>query len=546
MSAGVVPPSSRPSTGYREPVLRTRETNQPVSWMTAEPDDSIETLELSVRAHGALVRVGASKVRDLLGIEARSLSAEPNVGHKTLRELKHLLRVFSDRFAAPDRPPEDVPEPAGESTPWSEVEPDTPVADLEIPTRLARALADLTIVERVRDLLAYDPEVLRALPEVGQKTVWALEDLQQALRRHFDFTTPPGELEGIPAARPTRRVPAAWSEAGKDTPIAALELSARAAGALVLSGASSVRDVLNVELAQLATQRGVGLKTFQELAHLLRVLGERFSEAPAPPGDADRTLGNDTLFDDLLPQGGGATTSLLVVRHFLGLDEGAATNRAWPRQSEVARELGVTRARVGQVITAMRQSWRSMASIGLLRDEIRTILERLGGVATVGELVAAVESRRTDCAVEERRRLAMALTRAAVEAEGTFKAQRFRAYRRRLGVFVALGSKDQGCRLATYANALGQRARELVGRERRPSVRQAVYVLRRVHRPAEVEPLDRERLLQLAVATAGVNEGARSRAGGGDGAWIAATVLTPWGAPQPPRPRAVCKPAAPV
>ena len=299
--------------------------------------------------------------------------------------------------------------------------------------------------------------MLRAFPEVGQKTVWALEDLQQTIRRHFDFTA--GELEKVPAARPTRRVPAAWSEAEKDTPIAALELSARAVGALVLSGASTVRDVLNLELAQLAAQSEVGRKTFQELAHLLRVLGERFSETPAPPGDAELTLGNDSLIDDLLPQGRYGTTSLLVVRHFLGLDEEAAAKGAWPFQIEIAEQLGVTRARVGQVIQKMRQSWRSTASIQLLRDEIQTILERLGGVATVGELVAAVASRRTDGTIEERRRLAVALTRAAVEGELTFKAPRFRAYRRPLGVFVALGSKGLGSQLATYANALGKRAR---------------------------------------------------------------------------------------
>ncbi len=43
------------------------------------------------------------------------------------------------------------------------------------------------------------------------------------------------------------------------------------------------------------------------------------------------TLGNDSLLDDLLPQGRYGTTSLLAVRHFLGLDD---REGMWPRQAE--------------------------------------------------------------------------------------------------------------------------------------------------------------------------------------------------------------------
>ena len=120
-------------------MTRSRKTQpQPsASWLEAGLDDPIETLELSARAHGALVRVGASRVRDLLNIEARTLAAEPNVGPKTWRQLDRLLRVLSDRFAVSDLPPENVPDHAGKSLPWSQLELDTPLVELEIPTRLA-------------------------------------------------------------------------------------------------------------------------------------------------------------------------------------------------------------------------------------------------------------------------------------------------------------------------------------------------------------------------------------------------------------------------
>jgi len=172
----------------------------------------------------------------------------------------------------------------------------------------------------------------------------------------------------------------------------------------------------------------------------------------------------------------------------------------WPSQSDVAADLGVTRARVGQVTATARGRWLRQPALTELRADLADVIARHGGVTTVDELADAVLVRRGSTRrSHERRRRAAAVVRAALEAEAARDAPRFAAYRRSQGTFAALaGDDDLGARLATWAAHLGQRADQLAGEEPPPSAARAREALAALAPPGG--PPDPERLLRLAAA----------------------------------------------
>jgi predicted transcriptional regulator len=187
-----------------------------------------------------------------------------------------------------------------------------------------------------------------------------------------------------------------------------------------------------------------------------------------------------------------------MLRGLTALDEvpGAKTPE-WPSQTEVAEWLGITRARVGQLLQKARESWAKSKALNGLRDEIVRILEAAGGVMSAAELTRAVLSARGSSRVEPARSVfARAVTRAAIEAERERVEPRF--FVRRAGECVLVARTLE---LADYAERLGRVADELATTDPLPGPARVREALERVRAP-EGAALDSARLVRLAAAAA--------------------------------------------
>ena len=104
----------------------------------------------------------------------------------------------------------------------------------------------------------------------------------------------------------------------------------------------------------------------------------------------------------------------------------------WPSQSEVADALSLTRARVGQVLTADRNRWAKDSLLNALRGDLYEQIQRLGGVVTVSELIEltnlirpAADTLDTD----KQQRMASAIARSVFETETSLADPRFQLRR---------------------------------------------------------------------------------------------------------------------
>ncbi len=295
--------------------------------------------------------------------------------------------------------------------------------------------------------------------------------------------------------------PAAWSRVDLDAAIDALELSASSRAALAGAGASTVRTVLDLELPELAAQEAVGEESLRQLTQLLDVLLARFSDAPPRRGDVRHSL-DDLLAELFPPAWERGTRSFRTVRWLLGLpDQGVSCPVVpWPSQVDVADALAITSSWVGMVLRPVRHDWLRLDSLAAMRDEIRDLLNRWGGVMAVGTLAAAVlDARGSRCLAAERRRRAFAVVRAALEAERVDREPRFTNYWQRPIFHVAVAG-EVGLKLARYASALARTAERLGKRVPLPRPELAIRALCRLRQPAGVDPLQSERILRQALA----------------------------------------------
>ena len=111
----------------------------------------------------------------------------------------------------------------------------------------------------------------------------------------------------------------------------------------------------------------------------------------------------------------------------LNLDDlSATTPPAWPSQSDIADARGVTRARIGQIVTAARQRWRRNRSLTDIRSLIADRLAAHSGLFESSELAALLLTTRGSTSEGPlRQRFASAVARAAVEAESANENPRF-------------------------------------------------------------------------------------------------------------------------
>jgi serine/threonine protein kinase len=311
----------------------------------------------------------------------------------------------------------------------------------------------------------------------------------------------------------------ACARADLETSVSLLHLSTRAVNALERAQVTVVRELLRLPVARIHSMRGVGSKTRKELLAAIRHLEARLGPSAPPleelPLSADDdaesapvVVSLDLLIRQILPASGSRTASeRRILETLFGLsDEVPRHPSLWPSQTETAEALGLTRARVSQVLVKARQRWARNQSLALLRSDIGHLLTSQGGAMTARELSTALLTLRGS-AQEERLRLlyAAAALRAATETEENQKEPLWTTRRSRNGIFLAL-TELGGERMLDFMELLGRRADELAATDPLASPQRALEVLQSVLPPGLHFPP--ERLLRLAASasqTAGVS-----------------------------------------
>jgi len=327
--------------------------------------------------------------------------------------------------------------------------------------------------------------------------------------------------------------PLATEDVELTTPLILLGFSTRAINALDRVGAGSVEDLLQIPPAELSHMRGVGTKTRKEIAAWLRSLTSKFPDvrrknaaqrgAPTAPAPApiDTNTSVDAIAEQLLAKKvpTGSENGQRAMRLFLRLEEtqtpGDPSRRrgsVWPSQSESADQVGVTRARIGQVLDSHRKKWSKLPDITALREEIVVLLDSAGGVMTATELADAIlASRGSDEVEPNRSRLARAVTRAAIETERTRASARWIVRRPHDGGRLLVARDElnadgetqiDGQGLADYAEALGKVADRLAEADPLLAADRATEALAEVMPPRGISLPSEQRMRQLAVSTA--------------------------------------------
>ena len=253
-------------------------------------------------------------------------------------------------------------------------------------------------------------------------------------------------------------------QAELDTLVAALDLSAPARDALDGLNITTVKDLLRCPGNDIHMMRGVGDQYRREIIGFVAELRERFPDitgkktsvteddsAPSLERLHSRVLGNKT----------GKNELEWAIRASL-LNATVADEKAidvWPSQSEVADGLKETRAKVGQVLAAEQKRWGKDGLLAAFRNELFDQIQRLGGVATISELIDATIFLRPAVDtpdVTEQRRYASAVARAAIETEMALADPRLLIRRFAGKTFVSCSAE-----LADYAEKLGELANQI-------------------------------------------------------------------------------------
>lgn len=295
------------------------------------------------------------------------------------------------------------------------------------------------------------------------------------------------------------------ASANFDTSIPELGLGTRASNALDRANILTVEDLLTVSMRRLLRLRGVGNKTRREISAAVKILRERLGSPSRESGTTDQTdtpaetmdvatLGVDLLAERLLKAGSreGETVQRTLAL-LLGLDP--TVTDCWPSQSDVARMLDVTRARVGQIVGKLQSRWAKDPAITQLRTDLVSIVAGQGGVMAVPELVEAVILARGSSDEGPLRTLrAGAVVRAAMEVERSIGEPRLLVQRAGTCILIA-----QDVALADYARKLSCVADQLADEDPLVAPARVVERLREIMPPAEVNLVD-TRLVRLASA----------------------------------------------
>jgi predicted XRE-type DNA-binding protein len=239
----------------------------------------------------------------------------------------------------------------------------------------------------------------KALHRDAAKRFDSAYDMQTAWRQvfleseHRKITTTTGEEVEIGVS---------LDQATLATPVSALGLSTRGRNALERANVITVRDLLGYPIADIHLMRGVGHRTRREITGFVGQLRTKFPDVEIRPDirkdvpPADQPSGPSSLealhhrivgVRNPKPNAGNAA-EWNIRAALLGVTAPESQPAsAWPSQSGVAEALGITRARIGQVVAADRNRWSKDAEITAFRHELCGQIHRLGGVVTIPEVI---------------------------------------------------------------------------------------------------------------------------------------------------------------
>jgi serine/threonine protein kinase len=395
---------------------------------------------------------------------------------------------------------------------------------------------------------AFDPAIrdglvaffLRALDRDVRRRHRSLKEMRDSWLQVFlssDSTAPVGSVhpDDESAETTAEERDAAATRANRATLLEASGLTLRAVSAAHRLEAVTVKDLLGLGSKQLLSLPGLGAKTRQELQGRIKEWRTRLGEdeRPTPRTEAaaeiaaaeaavDSTepelsrIGLDTIAAILVPKlqaNGRNRVEVEGTRLLLGLPNEAGVLpdlQPWPQQPPVAAALGVTSARITQVMSAQRRRWRDEPVVRSLSHEILDLLAESGRVMGTTELAEALLMRRGSAQTGDlrRRAVAMAAVRAAVEIDGLEEERRLLVRRHGDRLMVALEvTPDDGSdtpaapALLDYADTLGRVADRLATQEVLPGPATVLRELGTVAAKADQTgiSLDDRRMVQLAA-----------------------------------------------
>ena len=297
------------------------------------------------------------------------------------------------------------------------------------------------------------------------------------------------------------------------TPLDQAGLSARALSALGrLDQVATVGELLSVSPFRINSIAGLGEKTRREIQHRIRDWRRALAVAEPvndPELEIEPTIrrGLDAVAASLVPRETSRNqTEVRFARLLLGLDAEHVTEDPWPNLTQVADVLGVTRARISQLLEKLRQPWLRMSDETRLADEVHGIITALGGVAEASEVARALLATQGSAATEPTRaRQAIGVVRAVVESDlARGGDSRFAA--RRIGdrVMLALESEDPDALPADvtldWVKQLAEVADRLAAQRPVPVRASALHALSTVPAPDRIIPPGDDRLLRIAAA----------------------------------------------
>jgi serine/threonine protein kinase len=307
-------------------------------------------------------------------------------------------------------------------------------------------------------------------------------------------------------------------EASFDTNISELGLSMRATNALDRANILTVEELLTRPLQRLQNLRGVGNRTRREITGAVKILRDKLG---LPRQDA--MVGADMAAEAQLNNFDVGSLSVdILVQHIIPRttrkdDQSGRTARAltgldpeldllWPSQSDVARHVDLTRARIGQMVGNLQTRWSKDPGITSLRNDIFEIVERDGGVMTATELAEAILVARGSMQEgTNRTKSATAAARAAVEVERMMGEPRFLVRRNGDRIFIALTPE-----LANFAILLGDQADMFAIEEPLVPPARILERFREISLGAGVSTISDSRVIRLAAA-ASTNAAVSSR-----------------------------------
>lgn len=343
----------------------------------------------------------------------------------------------------------------------------------------------------------------RALAREARARFDTIEEMADGWRSVFSAVPPPepfgGEAEPAPDGRRVVLAP--------DTPLELLGLTPKARSALERFGVHTAAELIGHDAMALSRVGGVSKATKAEISRRAAELRPLFPPA-APSADHEPTgRGLERLAEALLPAPTRPANETRVVRMLLGLDA-PAEGSLWPSQTEVARAVGLTGQRVGQVAHQSAERWLTVSELEEVRDEVVALLDVNGGVMSAAELAAELIAGHGSFSEEPlRTRQAVGIVRAAVEAELT-RGGDARVDLRRYGGGAVLvgrepadpGSTHTAQELLEYVAGLARAAQRLVAVEPLPAPARGIERLRQLTPPPAMPPLSDERLVRLAAA----------------------------------------------